>query len=402
MNINDITYTSLETITAFDIVTGEYLFTLDELQSATIANSEDKEDITGKGGRKLNSLKKNKTVTVSGTNGLVSGGLLALQTGGEFKNVDDAPVQWTDYLVINGDKAATAYKAVGTLGNEIENVYVKNTDGTLGKKLTQDATPGAGTFAYDPKTKEITFNAGDYADGTEVVAYYMRNITASVVDNVSDTYSKKCKLYIDAFGEDKCNNTYRIQFYIPRADFSGTFDIALGDSQTVHSFEAESLAGSGGSACHGGSNAIGSSGTLWTYTVFGANADDYVTGDEHMKIPEAGAQPGGISGKQVSDLLDDDVNVAWSGIDGVVTGTLKKVDSWTEFSDNDEEQSGHYFPVSLDSQYAGKPITVIGSTTKTETDTEWVLRVDKCKKFTFKCDGEVILTLDFFTATMPT
>ena len=39
MNINDITITSLETINAFDIVTGAYKFTLDELQNATIAQT---------------------------------------------------------------------------------------------------------------------------------------------------------------------------------------------------------------------------------------------------------------------------------------------------------------------------------------------------------------------------
>ena len=82
-------------------------------------------------------------------------------------------------------------------------------------------------------------------------------------------------LYIDAFGEDKCNNVYRIQFYIPKADFSGNFDITLGDSQTVHSFEAESLAGAGGTACRQKSGvSTGVASTLWTYTVFGANADD--------------------------------------------------------------------------------------------------------------------------------
>ena len=41
MNIKDITITSLETITAFDVVTGNYKFTLDELQNATIANTQD-------------------------------------------------------------------------------------------------------------------------------------------------------------------------------------------------------------------------------------------------------------------------------------------------------------------------------------------------------------------------
>ena len=59
MNINDIAITSLEVISGFDIATGAYLFTLDELQSASIANSEEKQDIVGKQGRKLTSLKKN-------------------------------------------------------------------------------------------------------------------------------------------------------------------------------------------------------------------------------------------------------------------------------------------------------------------------------------------------------
>ena len=41
MNIKDITITSLETISAFDLVTGNYRFTLDELQNATIANTQE-------------------------------------------------------------------------------------------------------------------------------------------------------------------------------------------------------------------------------------------------------------------------------------------------------------------------------------------------------------------------
>ena len=263
MIINDLTITSLETITAFDITTGAYRFTLDELQSAKIANTQDKTDITGKGGRKLNSLKKNKAVVVSGTNGLVSGGLLELQTGSEFENKDSAPVKWTDYLTISGDTSKTSYKAIGTSGNEVETVYIKNADGTLGTKLTQNASAAEGKFTYDPATKILVFNEGDFEDGTEIIVYYIRNVEADVLENVSDTYSEKCKLYIDAFAEDKCNNIYRVQFYIPRADFSGNFDFDMGDNQTVHAFEAESLAG-----------ACGAGGALWTYTVFGANAED--------------------------------------------------------------------------------------------------------------------------------
>lgn len=263
MNIQDITITSLETITAFDITTGNFMFVLDELQNATISQTQEKTDITGKQGRKLASLKRNKAVTVSGTNGLVSGGLLELQTGSEFEN-KLTTVMWTDYITVTGNAAVTSYIAVGTAGNEIESVYVKNSDGTLGDTvLTQDAAVAAGKFTYDPATKALAFNEGEIADGTEIVVYYLRQIQADVLENMSDNYSGKCALYIDAFAEDKCANVYRIQFYIPKADFNGEFSFEMGDNQSVHAFEAESLSG-----------ACGTSGALWTYTIFGANAED--------------------------------------------------------------------------------------------------------------------------------
>lgn len=262
MNINDITITSLEVITAFDIATGNYKFTLDELQSATISQSQDKTEITGKQGRKLATLKRNKAVTISGTNGMVSGGLLELQTGGTFEN-KTTEVLWTDYLTVTDDSATTTYVATGTTGNEIDAVYIKNTDGTLGKVLEQNSSVSAGKFTYTPDTKKLAFNTDEVADGTEIVVYYKRKIKADVLENLSDTYSGKCALYIDALAEDKCSNVYRIQFYIPKADFNGEFSFEMGDNQTVHAFEAEALSG-----------ACGASAALWTYTIFGVNTED--------------------------------------------------------------------------------------------------------------------------------
>lgn len=273
MNINDITITSIETITAFDVATGSFKFVMDELQSATIAQSQESTEITGKGGRKLSTLKKNKSVTISGTNGLISGGLLELQTGGTFEN-KATKVLWTDNITATkttGDnattsEATTSYTAVGTAGAEIENIYVKNANGTLGAQLTQADTLAAGKFTYNPSTKKLTFNLSDVADGAEIVAYYKRNITADVLENKSDAFSGKATLFIDALAEDKCNNIYRVQFYIPKADFSGEFSFEMGDNQTVHSFEAQALVG-----------ACGIGGTMWTYTIFGAETADTAT-----------------------------------------------------------------------------------------------------------------------------
>ena len=260
--MKDITITSLETITAFDITSGSYLFTLDELQNASVEQSQESTEITGKAGRKLSTLKRNKAVKVSGANGFVSGGLLEMQTGSAFQN-KATKVMWTDYITVdttNGTK--TAYTAVGTSGAEITGLYVRNSDGTLGTELVQDSSAAAGKFAYNPSTKVLTLHT-DIANGTELVAFYQRNITADVLDDKSDVYSKKCVLYIDALAEDKCANVYRVQFYIPKADFSGEFTFEMGDNQTVHNFDAEALGG-----------ACGAGGSFFTYTVFGVDTAD--------------------------------------------------------------------------------------------------------------------------------
>lgn len=267
VNVNDLTVTSIETITAFDILTGEFKWVLDELQSATISSAQETTDITGKQGRLLNTLKRNKSVTITGNNGLISGGMLSTQTGGTFENKETS-VMFPDYLIVNGDAATTTYKAAGTTGNEVASVYIRNDDGTLGTILTQGAEVGEGVFTYDPATRGLKFNEGDIADGTEIAVYYFRKIQASVLDNMSDQYSEKVELYIDAFAEDKCTNVYRIQFHIPKADFNGNFDIEFGDNQSVHAFEARSLAGA--SCGHVSTGAA----TLWTYTVFGEDAPD--------------------------------------------------------------------------------------------------------------------------------
>lgn len=279
MYVGDYLITSLETITGFGVVDGSYIFTLDELQSASIANTEETTDITGKAGRKLAKLKKNKGATISANNGMLSGGLLEAQTGGTFEK-KATEVMWTDYLTVDSNHSATTqYTAIENsgAGTEIISLYLKK-DGVVTTGLVQSDTakaavpadpsanpPVAGspqTFTYKPATKVLGFD-NSVAEGTEIVVCYKRNIQADVLSNDSDNFAIKCQLYVDALGEDKCGNIYRIQIYFPKADVSGEFSFDLGDNQTVHAFEAEALAG----ACGAGAN-------LWTYTVFGVNTAD--------------------------------------------------------------------------------------------------------------------------------
>lgn len=261
INIGDLTITELVYITAFDIVTGEFKFRLNELQNAKIANTQEKTDITGKQGRKLNSLKKNKAVVVSGTNGLVSNGMLAVQVGNEFEEKTDAPVMWPEDIIINSNEGTITFEPVGTTGNEMMYAYTKDANGVFLQRFEQGSSAETGKFTYDPSGKKLTFAAGAIEDGTTVAVFYKRAVKGNVLSNYSDKYSGKAELYIDAYAEDSCANIYRVQFHIPKADFNGDFDFEMGDNQTVHAFEAEALAG----ACN-------SAGKLWDYTVWGAEA----------------------------------------------------------------------------------------------------------------------------------
>lgn len=256
VDVNKLSITEIDQITCFNNA-NELEFIMDEIQEGSINNTQEKTDITGRGGRKIGSLKKNKAVTVSATNGLLVGGALAAQTGTEVEQ-GTFKVRVTDIIAVNSNAATTEKEAVGTAGAEIGTIYKKNANGSLGDKLTQVASvTQTGEFAYDPSTKALTFFEGDFADGAEVVAFYDVEVEAAKISNDSEKYSKTLKMYIDVTAQDNCDNMYHGQFIIERADFSGEFDLAMGGDPTVHAIEAESLAG----GCTGSTK-------LWDFIVY--------------------------------------------------------------------------------------------------------------------------------------
>lgn len=122
--------------------------------------------------------------------------------------------------------------------------------------------------------------------------------------------------------------------------------------------------------------------------------------NDSVSIPTQ-SQTLSLGSKKVSELIGSDVRVL---SDGSVVGTLKYVPNYREFNEtNVGEQSGNYFPLTLDAKYRNKPITVEkeDGTSKTATDTEWILRVkDKGSMFTFKDDQTEIVKLNFAKATL--
>ena len=256
VDVSKLVITEVAQITAFNNA-GELEFIMDEVQNGSINNTQEKSDVTGRNGRKIASLKKNKAVTVSATNGVLVGGALAAQTGTEVEQ-GTFNVRITDVMTVQGNTCKTSKTAVGVTGAEIGTLYVKNANGSLGTKLEQDAAAAEGRFKYDPATQEITVDG--IADGTELVAFYDVEVEAAKISNDSEKYSKVLKLYIDVVLQDSCDVEYAGQVIIQRADVSGEFELSLGGDSFAHSFEAESLAG----GCTGSTN-------LWDLVVYGVN-----------------------------------------------------------------------------------------------------------------------------------
>lgn len=254
VDVSKLIVTEVAQITAFNNA-GELEFIMDEVQNGTISNTQEKADVQGRNGRKLASLKKNKSVTVSATNGVLVGGALAAQTGTEVEQ-GTFNVRITDVMTVKDNKCKTSKTAAGTAGAEIGVIYLKNANGSLGTKLEQDTAAAAGKFTYDPATQEIVLEG--IADGTELVAFYDAEVESAKISNDSEKYSKVLKLYIDVILQDSCDVEYAGQIIIQRADVSGEFELSLGGDSFAHSFEAESLAG----GCSGSTN-------LWDLVVYG-------------------------------------------------------------------------------------------------------------------------------------
>ena len=260
MNIDNFIIKSFDQFTGFNRSTGELEVVMDELNDFTFSQEEEKQDVTGRGGRIIGSIKKNKKVTGKGSNGYLTGGALATLLGCEIEEGKQL-IKYTDTISIQNNSGSTNKKAVGTIGNEIGTIYVRDINNAYisgGKRLIQVAAePKTGEFTYDPETKAITLFAGDIPDNTEVIAFYYTEIDGKKLSNDANSYSKVLDSFIDVTCSDACDNLFHGQFIISRADFSGTFDISGGSDASKLSFEFTSLPDS----CSGKTK-------LWDFIIF--------------------------------------------------------------------------------------------------------------------------------------
>ena len=89
---------------------------------------------------------------------------------------------------------------------------------------------------------------------------------------------------------------------------------------------------------------------------------------------------------------------------GNVTGTFHKVTGYTGFSGNTSEQSGYFFPFSLEK--TGEKMTFKKNGSASKENINWekdnVFKVTKTSKFEVLVDNESVVTFNFTNATFET
>lgn len=235
MNLQHIKFTSIDTIDIFTPNFGSYKYQLDEIQKFTVSNGQTNTELIGAHGSVIGMLKKAPTNKISFTSGVVSAGLMSDEYGTEITEGTQT-ITWNDRVVIDNNVATLNFTPVGN----IQKVYVNGvaydvasgTDATASAGKTVTYTAGSGN------TKgKITFATNEYANGTEAVVKYQRNISASTIDRRSDKVSEDIAIIATGQWEDECNVIRKWQCSIASVAPTGTFDLEIGDNQTTQPFE---------------------------------------------------------------------------------------------------------------------------------------------------------------------
>ena len=239
---------SIDLVSAFDKADGSLKFLFDQVQDGTITNGAEIVYQTGKSGMRIAAIDRNKTSTFTCNNGYVIVSAYASQLGSEVVNAGSgAPivVPTVEFIRVGAEGTTITLSATpsGPEGAEIPFIYKANKDKTQGKKFAIAGEASKSEFSLAGTT--ITLPTDVFAEGDIVIVPYDAEVTVGKkIVNSGDNFSDTVRLVIDCTCRDVCNNSvvYHGTFVFGNAKIDGNFDIAFGDTPTVHAFSAEAMA----------------------------------------------------------------------------------------------------------------------------------------------------------------
>lgn len=234
-------------VDALDLDDGSLITRFEDLKNSTLSNNGTVVYAQGGvGNPKIIGFSHSKESQLSIESAVITEGAIGIQTGSGVKALSNTElIPFDEVLVAATNSATTSYTAKGTAGSEIGFAYVLNDDGTVAKKLEQDATASTGKFAYASETKKISFNEGDVPDGSKVlVIYYPVIKVAKQITNSTETFAKNVRLNCKTLFRDTCSGKDYVGvlvIYKAKAGEEWSIDLSADGDPAVHAISFEAL-----------------------------------------------------------------------------------------------------------------------------------------------------------------
>ena len=243
--IDGFSFDTLDSIKAYK--NGILIAQIDEPTDAKIEFTGDTKESKGANGGRIKSTTINRGVKISGSNGVISGGMIAMTFNATESNKDVVIKYHASVTVKAADvtaKTITLPKApYGTVGAEINVLHITTTAGVV-TELTQATTAAAGKFSLTGSV--ITFNAGAIAVGDIVTCDYdtklADGISTKIVNDLKETSTPVVDVIVEGMGSSVCDSEkqsyYQFKGFQMQANMNWSMDIS--DSQTKQPFEFSS------------------------------------------------------------------------------------------------------------------------------------------------------------------
>lgn len=231
--LDDLIIDRIQVATAEDF-DGNVLYTLTQLQEASISISAESNDVTDKDGNLVKRFWRAKTGEFTATNAFINLNILGEEAGSGKVEATNAHKITAPGIIIAKATDGTTVELANVTGTP--KVYGLYNNGTLGEAFQTGGSATTTTFVWDDQSGTLTIPLSN--DYTQYLIRYDRELTSGAVEmvNQADKFPGTIRLILKVLCVDPCSaDTLRAAYIdIPSFQVSPESEVSLSsDNQTI-------------------------------------------------------------------------------------------------------------------------------------------------------------------------
>ena len=198
------------------------LYTLDQLNSATIEITSDSTEVTDKRGNSVRTIYKSKKGTLNATSAFMTPAILNNASGSSIQKASStAPINMPKFLLIGaGSTAVTLDASVDASTIKVMALFGSGANGEVLTKITTgdptyDDSTTTYTYLYDATNKKITIPAAGTGKPTQYFVMYTRSVQSGYkMENTANKFPDTVRLTLYCSYVDPCDDSLRACYVV--------------------------------------------------------------------------------------------------------------------------------------------------------------------------------------------